>query len=89
MLDGTGVQVSALCPGFTHTDFHEVAGMEDMKKGLPDFLWYDASTVVREGLDALERGRPIHVSGRLYRWLDPITQSVLFRPLLKAAAPGR
>jgi short-subunit dehydrogenase len=89
MLRGTGVHVSALCPGFVHTDFHETAGLLEMKRRLPGFLWYDAETVVREGLDAVERGKAIQVSGRLYRWLDPFAQSVWFRPLLKALAPGR
>ncbi len=89
VLRGSGVQVSALCPGFTHTEFHEVAGLMDMKRGLPGFIWYDAATVVREGIEAVERGRPIHVSGRIYRWLDPLAQSVWLRPLLKALAPGR
>lgn len=88
-LRGSGVQVCALCPGFTHTDFHEVAGLMDMKRGLPGFLWYDAATVVREGIRAVERGKPIWISGRLYRWLDPLAQSVWLRPLLKALAPGR
>jgi len=89
MLKGTGVHVSALCPGFTHTDFHEVAGLKEMKRGLPDFMWYSAETVVRDGLRAVEQARPIAISGRLYRWLDPFTQSVLTRPLIKALAPGR
>ena len=84
-----GVRVSALCPGFTHTDFHETAGMMDMKNAMPDFMWYDASVVVREGLDAIERGKAVHVSGRLYRWLDPIAQSVWLRPFVKRRAPGR
>lgn len=88
-LRGSGVHVSALCPGFTHTDFHEVAGLQEMKAGLPGFLWYDAETVVREGIEAAERGRPVRISGRLYRWLDPLAQSVWTRPLLKALAPGR
>lgn len=89
LLAGSGVQVCALCPGFTHTEFHEVAGLMDMKRGLPGFLWYDAETVVREGIEAVERGKPIWISGRLYRWLDPLAQSVWLRPLLKALAPGR
>lgn len=89
MLEGSGVLVSALCPGFTHTDFHAAAGMTEMKNALPDFLWYDAETVVREGLRAVERGKPIMVSGRLYRWLDPLAQSVWIRPLIKRFAPGR
>jgi len=88
-LRGTGVNVSALCPGFVHTEFHETAGLMEMKQKLPGFMWYDAETVVREGLDAVERGRPILVSGRLYRWLDPLAQSVWLRPLIKALAPGR
>jgi hypothetical protein len=88
-LRGTGVHVSALCPGFVHTDFHESAGLLEMKRRLPGFLWYDAETVVREGLAAVERGTPIQVSGRLYRFLDPLAQSVWLRPLLKALAPGR
>jgi len=89
MLRGTGVHVSALCPGFVHTDFHETAGLQEMKRSLPGFVWYDAETVVREGLDAVERGKPIQVSGRLYRLLDPLAQSVWLRPLLKRLAPGR
>ena len=89
ILDGTGVHISALCPGFTHTDFHEVAGMMEMKNALPGFMWYDAKTVVRDGIEAVEKGKPISISGRLYRWLDPFTQSKLFRPLFKKLAPGR
>jgi hypothetical protein len=89
VLRGSGVHVTALCPGFVHTEFHEVAGLMDMKNGLPGWMWYDAETVVREGLDAVERGRPVCVSGRLYRLLDPLAQSVFTRPLLKALAPGR
>ena len=88
-LRGTGVHVSVLCPGFVHTDFHETAGLMDMKRGLPGFLWYGPETIVREGIEAVERNQPIMVSGRLYRWLDPFAQSVWIRPLLKAISPGR
>jgi short-subunit dehydrogenase len=78
-----GVNVSALCPGFTHTDFHETAGLSEMKRSTPNFLWYDAKTVVREGLQGVEKGKPIVVSGRLYRWLDPLMQSVWSRWIFK------
>jgi short-subunit dehydrogenase len=86
---GSGVLISALCPGFVHTDFHESAGLMEMKRGLPGWLWYDAETVVREGIEAVERGRAVQVSGRLYRWLDPLAQSLLTRGLMKCLAPGR
>jgi short-subunit dehydrogenase len=86
---GSGVLISALCPGFVHTDFHESAGLMEMKRGLPGWLWYDAEIVVREGIEAVERGRAVQVSGRLYRWLDPLAQSLLTRGLMKSLAPGR
>ena len=86
-LSGTGVNVCALCPGFTHTEFHEAAGMMDMKKALPAWLWYPAARVVAEGIRSVEKGRPVYVSGRLYRWIDPFFQSVWTRRLFRV--PGR
>lgn len=81
-----GVKVSALCPGYTHTDFHESAGLLDMKAKMPNWLWYDATTVVGEGIAALEKGKSVYVSGRLYRWIDPILQSVWTRRFFKIPA---
>ncbi len=88
-LSDTNVHVSTLCPGFTHTDFHQANDLAEMKSALPGFLWYSAETVVQDGLAAVEKNRPIMISGRLYRWLDPLAQSVFIRPLIKALAPGR
>ena len=86
---GSGVNVTALCPGFTHTEFHEVAGMMEAKNSSPSWIWYDAATVVREGLTGCEKGRSIVISGRLYRLLDPLLRSSLFRGLLlKIAGRG-
>ncbi len=85
-LHGSGVNVCALCPGYTHTDFHSSAGLQDMKDAMPGFLWYDAEVVVREGLRAVERGKPVYLSGRLYRWLDPLFQSLLTRRLFRLAS---
>ena len=82
-LAGTGVNVCALCPGYTHTEFHAVANMLDMKRNSPSFIWYDAETVVREGVAAVERGKRVYASGRLYRWLDPLLQSVWTRRFIK------
>ncbi|MDE0192154.1 MAG: SDR family oxidoreductase [Gammaproteobacteria bacterium] len=78
-----GVHVCALCPGFTHTEFHDVADMLDTKAASPGFMWYDADVVVREGLAAVEKGKCVYVSGRIYRWIDPMLQSVFLRPMIR------
>lgn len=78
-----GVNVSALCPGFTHTDFHATAGMSDIKRTTPGWLWYSAEEVVREGIKGVEKGKAVVVSGRLYRWMDPFLQSVWTRRFFK------
>ncbi len=82
-LKDRGVHVCALCPGFTHTEFHDVADMLDMKAASPGFMWYDADIVVREGIDAVEKGKCVYVSGRIYRWIDPMLQSVFLRRLIR------
>ncbi|MEP0202404.1 MAG: SDR family oxidoreductase [Halioglobus sp.] len=86
-LEDTGVNACALCPGFTHTDFHETAGLQEMKSSMPKWLWYPASTVVADGIKAVEKGKPICISGRIYRLIDPFVQSVFTRRLFRA--PGR
>ena len=79
-----GVHVMALCPGFTHTDFHQSDRLSAMKAGSPNFLWYDADVVIREGLAALERGEEVFISGRLYRYVMPILRQRWSRAILKA-----
>lgn len=86
MVREDGVNVSALCPGFTHTEFHAEGGAAQMKRKLPAWIWYDADVVVREGLQAVEAGRSLQISGRLYRIADQLVRTPLLRPFLALAA---
>ena len=64
---GTGVQVQALCPGFTHTEFHDRMQI-DKTKGIPSWAWLTADRVVRESLDAAFGDGPVVViPGKRYR----------------------
>ncbi len=62
-----GVHVCALCPGFTHSEFHDVSQARGLVSKLPGWMWSDADDVVRQGLDAVERGRVVCVPGRANR----------------------
>lgn len=63
----TGVNVSALCPGFTRSEFHDVTGTRPLVSKMPDFMWQNAEDVVEEGIRAVERGEAVHVTGRFNR----------------------
>lgn len=62
-----GVHTCALCPGFTYSEFHDVTGSRAMMSKLPKWMWMDAETVVRQGLDAVERGEAVYINGRVNR----------------------
>lgn len=62
-----GIHVCALCPGFTHSEFHDVSQARTLVSKLPAWMWSDAVDVVRQGLDAVERGRVVCVPGRVNR----------------------
>lgn len=79
-LRSSGVTVTAICPGFTRTEFHERASA-DMSH-VPERMWLDASDVVREGLADAFKGKPISVPSRQYRTLLTAVR-VLPRPLLR------
>lgn len=60
-----GVHVTAVCPGFTYSEFHDVSGTRDIVSQMPSFMWMDAPTVARQGFDAVMAGRPVLVNGRV------------------------
>lgn len=60
-----GVHVTALCPGFTYTEFHDVANTRRTVSKLPRFMWMDAMPVAEAGVDAVMAGRVICVPGRV------------------------
>jgi short-subunit dehydrogenase len=62
---GTGVQVQLLCPGFTRTEFQEVAGAETSR--IPGFAWMSAEDVVKGSLDGLRSRTPVVVPGLMNR----------------------
>jgi short-subunit dehydrogenase len=64
-VDKYGVHVTAVCPGYTHTEFHAVAGLESLTSRLPRVLWMDARTVAQQGYEASEAGRLVYVNGRM------------------------
>lgn len=58
-LRDTGVHVTALCPGYTLTEFHDVNGTRDeVSTAYPAWMWQTADHVARVGYDAVEANRP-------------------------------
>jgi short-subunit dehydrogenase len=70
---GTGVRVTALCPGLTRTEFISVSNPSGRKVTYPDFMWLDADTVAAAALDDMQRGRALSVPGAVYRVLVGIS----------------
>ena len=58
-----GIHVTALCPGFTHSEFHDAMGTRDVANKLPNMLWQEAEDVVREGWNSVMSGKPVCVPG--------------------------
>jgi hypothetical protein len=61
-LRGTGVKAMVLAPGFTHTEFHLRAGI-DNKDQTPGFLWQSADEVAQAAMRSYDRGRAVCVPG--------------------------
>lgn len=89
-LHGTGVRVMALCPGFTHTEFHQRAGLAMDR--LPRAFWLQADQVVHEALADLRAGKAISIPGLQYKALVALGKLVpksLQRALVTRTVPGR
>jgi hypothetical protein len=71
-----GVHVTALCPGFTLSEFHDVTGTRDKVRQLPPWLWMDAPAVAREGFAAVMADRSIHITGRVNRSIATVSRMI-------------
>jgi short-subunit dehydrogenase len=68
----TKVKISALCPGFTRTEFHERGRMK--MNGLPNFMWLSAEEVVSKSWRDVNAGKVISIPGWQYLILSSISR---------------
>lgn len=85
-LAGTGVHVTAVCPGYTHTEFHQRAGMQ--MGSVSEWMWLNPQDVVDQALRDVRRGKPISVAGPQYKALSLVAQ-YLPRPLVRSIGSRR
>src|SRR2546427_300602 len=70
-LRGTGVTVTCLCPGPTHTGFQAAAHMDNVRIFKLPFVM-DGASVARAGYDGLLKGKRMVIPGLMNK-LTPVT----------------
>jgi short-subunit dehydrogenase len=73
-LAGTNVKISALCPGFTRTEFHQRGKMS--MKALPNFMWLTSDYLVEQSWKDAMKGEAVSVPGWQYKLLVLIVHAV-------------
>lgn len=67
------IVVQCICPGFTHTEFHEVGDFKNFNKDqILKWMWMEADDVVIQSLNRLKKNYVIFIPGvknRILRWL--------------------
>lgn len=89
-LQGTGVSVHAVCPGYVRTEFHARAGI-DMSKS-PSFMWLEVDDVVNQSLADIARGKVISIPGLQYKAIiaaERMIPRTLMRAVTKRVGGGR
>lgn len=64
---GTGVHVTALCPGLTRTEFQSVSNSDSYAEQYPSMAWMSPDEVAETGLRDVAKGRALSVPGALYK----------------------
>ncbi|RIJ23395.1 SDR family oxidoreductase [Henriciella barbarensis] len=80
---GHDIHCTALCPGFTWTEFHDVNGTREMTNESPEWMWMEAAPVVKAGLEGVARGQPVVVPGMVNKGVATLTR-ILPEPVGRA-----
>lgn len=67
---------TALCPGFTYSEFHDVNGTRELTNKMSKMLWMDAAPVVKAGINAVNAGKPVVVPGLVNKTLATLTRII-------------
>lgn len=89
-LQGTGVGVHAVCPGYVHTEFHARAGIDVAKS--PSFMWLEVDDVVNQSLADIARGKVISIPSLQYKAIIAAERMIprsLMRAVTKRVGSGR
>src|SRR5882757_2302403 len=66
-LRGSGVTVTAVCPGPVKTEFTEVAGVGGVEDRTPGAVWMSAEDIARHAVDGAANDRRVVVPGAINR----------------------
>ena len=87
-----GITCTALCPGYTVTNFHTASGVQDEMDRVPKFLKKSAKRIAIEGVDGMLKGKKIVVPTKTWKvivFLLKIVPKSVFDFLSSIMAPGR
>ena len=87
-----GITSTALCPGYTVTNFHKASGLQDEMDGVPKFLKKSAKRIAVEGVEAMIKGKKVSVPTKTWKLIVLILKFIpnwIFSLLSGILAPGR
>lgn len=85
--DDVNIQVQALCPGFTRTEFHQ-RGQMDLS-GVPRWMWLKADYVARKSLEDLAKDKALSIPSVRYKILSSISRYAPATIVARVAKRGR
>ena len=87
-----GITSTAVCPGYTVTNFHTASGVQAEMDSVPGFLKKSAKRIAQEGVDAMFKGKKVSVPTKTWKvivFLLKIIPHSVFRLVSGLLAPGR
>ena len=87
-----GISSTAVCPGYTVTNFHTASGVQAEMDSVPGFLKKSAKRIAQEGVDAMFKGKKVSVPTKTWKvivFMLKIIPHSIFRLVSGLLAPGR
>lgn len=93
-MTGKNVHATAVCPGYTWSEFHDVNGARQSVSQLPSYWMLKAEDVAATAYDAVERNKAVSVPGAWYKFMtglmrilpDPVGEWLIAQQARRAAA---